>query len=127
PITAIQEGDNDNNPWTSGDLNWKPLITTPNYSEYPSGANCFTGSVTRVLELFFETDHMSFSVTTTNPGPTVQDTRTYDRFSDAAQDVVDARIYEGIHFRFADEVGRKQGRQVAEFAFKNYLRPEKKE
>jgi len=127
PITAIQEGDNDSNPWTSGDTNWLPLITTPNYSEYPSGANSFTGSVTRALELFFETDHMPFSVTTTNPGPTVQDTRSYTRFSDAAQDVLDARIYEGIHFRFADEVGRRQGRQVAEFAFKNYLGPQKKE
>ena len=73
--------------------------------------------------LFFETDHLTFSVTTTNPGPTIIDTRTYNRFSDAAQDVVDARIYEGIHFRFADEVGRKQGRQVANWVFKNYLRP----
>jgi hypothetical protein len=127
PITAIQEGDNDNNPWTSGDVNWKPLITTPNYPENNSGANSFTGAVTRALEHFFETDHITFSVTTTNPGPTVQDTRTYSRFSDAAQDVVDARIYEGIHFRFADEVGRKQGRQVADWAFKNFLRPEKKE
>jgi hypothetical protein len=127
PITAIQEGDNDNNPWTSGDLNWKPLITTPNYPDHTSGANSFTGAVTRTLELFFDTDHLGFSVTTTNPGPTIQDTRNYTRFSDAAQDVVDARIYEGIHFRFADEVGRKQGRQVAEYAFKNYLRPQKKE
>jgi hypothetical protein len=53
----------------------------------------------------------------------MQDTRTYNRFSDAAQDVVNARIYEGIHFRFADEVARKQGRQVARWAFKNFLRP----
>ena len=123
PITAIQEGNNDNNPWTAGDSNWKPLITTPNYPDYSSGANSFTGAVTRMLALFFETDHLTFSLTTTNPGPTIVDTRTYNRFSDAAQDVVDARIYEGIHFRFADEVGRRQGRQVAEWIFKNYLRP----
>jgi len=123
PITAIQEGNNDNNPWTAGDPNWKPLITTPNYPDHSSGANSFTGAVTRMLALFFETDHLTFSLTTTNPGPTIVDTRTYNRFSDAAQDVVDARIYEGIHFRFADEVGRRQGRQVAEWIFKNYLRP----
>jgi hypothetical protein len=66
-------------------------------------------------------------VTTTNVGPTIEDTRTYCRFSDAAQDVVDARIYEGIHFRFADELGRKQGRQVANWAFKNFMRPLKKD
>jgi hypothetical protein len=46
PITAIQEGDNDNNPWTVGDANWKPLINTPNYPDYTSGANSFTGAVT---------------------------------------------------------------------------------
>jgi hypothetical protein len=123
PITAIQQGNNDNNPLTAGDPNWKPLITTPNYPEYSSGANSFTGAVTRMLALFFETDHLTFDVTTTNPGPTIDDTRTYNRFSDAAHDVVNARIYEGIHFRFADEVGRKQGRQVADWIFKNYLRP----
>jgi len=123
PITAIQEGNNDNNAWTAGDPNWKPLITTPNYPDHSSGANSFTGAVTRMLALFFERDHLTFSVTTTNPGPTIVDTRTYNRFSDAAQDVVDARIYEGIHFRFADEVGRRQGRQVADWVFKNFLRP----
>ena len=123
PITAIREGNNDGNPWTAGDPNWSPLITTPNYPDYTSGANSFTGAVTRVLQLFFDTDHMTFSVTTTNTGPTMQDTRTYNRFSAAADDVVEARILEGIHFRTADEVGRRQGRQVAGWAFKNYLRP----
>ncbi len=66
---------------------------------------------------------MAFSVTTTNPGPTVVDTRTYQRFSDAGQEVVDARIYEGIHFRFADVAGRRQGIQVADWGFRNYMRP----
>jgi hypothetical protein len=123
PITAIQQGNNDNNPLTAGDANWKSLITTPNYPDHSSGANSFTGAVTRILALFFETDHLTFNVTTTNPGPTIVDTRTYHRFSDAAEDVVDARVYEGIHFRFADEVGRRQGRQVANWVFKNFLRP----
>jgi hypothetical protein len=122
PITAIREGNNDGNQRTAGDSNWQPLNNTPNYPDYSSGANCFTGAVTRALALFFGTDRMTFSVTTTNPGPTNQDTRTFSRFSDAAQEVVDARIYEGIHFRFADEVARKQGTQVADWAFKNFLR-----
>lgn len=123
PITAIREGQNDGNPDTSGDPGWQSLITTPNYPDYTSGANNFASAVTTMLEHFFETDHMTFSITTTNVGPTVQDTRTYHHFSDAAQDVVDARVYSGIHFRFADEAARKQGRQVAQWTFKNYLRP----
>jgi hypothetical protein len=123
PITAIQEGNNDGNPSTDGDPTWLPLITTPNYPDYTSGANNFTGAAMRMLTLFFEKDQMAFSVTTTNLGPTVQDTRTFSRFSDGAQEVVDGRIYEGIHFRFADEAARKQGTQVANWAFKNFMRP----
>ena len=123
PITAIREGDNDGNPDTIGDPVWQSLITTPPYPDYTSGACNFASAVTTMLEHFFETDHMTFSITTTNVGPTVQDTRTYHRLSDAAQDVVDARVYSGIHFRFADEAARKQGRQVAHWTFKNYLRP----
>jgi hypothetical protein len=123
PITAIQEGNNDGNARTDGDPTWLPLITTPNYPDHSSGANCLTGAVTRALTLFFGRDHMTFLLTTTNLGLTTQDTRTFNRFSDAAEEVLNARIYEGIHFRFADEVGRKQGRQVANLAFKNFLRP----
>jgi hypothetical protein len=44
PVTAIQEGDNDGNPDTIGDPNWQPLINTPNYPEYTSGANNVTGA-----------------------------------------------------------------------------------
>jgi hypothetical protein len=122
PVTAIQEGDNDGNARTDGDPMWQPLINTPNYPDYTSGANNVTGAVTRTLALFFGKDEMTFSVTTTNP-LAVQQTRTYNRFSDAAEDVVNARIYEGIHFRFADTVARKQGRQVAKWAFRHFLRP----
>ena len=65
---------------------------------------------------------MTFSLTTTNP-LAIQQTRTYHRFSDVAQDVVNVRIYEGIHFRFADTAARRQGRHVAKWAFKHFLRP----
>ena len=123
PVTAIREGDADGNPWTVGDTGWQPLITTPPYPDHTSGANAFAGAVTYALEHFFGTDQMAFSLTTTNTGPTVADTRTFSRFSDASQEVVDARIYLGIHFRFADEAARRQGKQVADWAFKNYMRP----
>jgi hypothetical protein len=52
----------------------------------------------------------------------VQRTRTYDRFSDAARDVVNVRIWEGIHFRFADVQARKPGRHVAQWVFSHFLR-----
>ena len=123
PITAIQEGNNDGNPRTVGDPSWLPLIVSPPYPDHSWGANNVSSATLKAVALFFGKDHMDFSVTTTNPGPTIQDVRTFSRFSDARQEVVDARIYQGIHFRFADEAAYKQGGQVASWAFKNFLRP----
>jgi hypothetical protein len=122
PVTAIQEGDNDGNEKTVGDPAWEPLINTPNYPDYTSGANNFTGAVTTILRLFFGTDEFDFTVTSNNPNATTK-TRIYSRFSEAAAEVVEARILLGIHFRTADEVARKQGSRVARQTFKQFLRP----
>jgi len=122
PITAIRLGDTDGNPRTIEDPEWQPLINTPNYPDYTSGANNVTGAATRALALYFGTDEMTFIVTTTNP-MAIQKTRLYSRFSDAAEDVVNARVLEGIHFRFADAEARKQGRHVAQWAFGHFLKP----
>ena len=122
PVTAIQEGERDNNPATIGDPAWEPLINTPNYPDFTSGANNVTAAMTATLEQFFGTDEFSFTITSSVPQAT-QKTRTYKRFSDAAQEVVDARILLGIHFRFADEVARVQGSNVARWTFARFLRP----
>jgi hypothetical protein len=122
PITAIREGENDGNPQTRGEPGWQPLVNTPNYPENNSGASAIAGALTRMLELYFGTDHMYFTVVSTNPNA-APNTRPYTRFSDLARDTVDFRIYQGIHFRSGDEVGRKQGQQVAEWTFNHVLRP----
>jgi hypothetical protein len=122
PVTAINEGDNDGNPNTAGDPAWQPLINTPNYPDYTSGANNVVGAMTRTLQQFFRRDRLTFEVTTLAPLATTK-TRMYNRFSDAAADVVEVRIHLGIHFRFADEAARKQGQQVAEHVFDHFLLP----
>jgi hypothetical protein len=116
PVTAIQEGENDGNAATAGDPSWRPLLNTPPYLEYSSGANNVTGALTRSLALFFGKDDVTFTVTSDYPDA-AKKTRTYGRFSDMASDMVDARIYHGIHFRFGDEAAREQGKQVAEWVF----------
>ena len=120
PITAIQQGESDGNPRTAGDATWLPQIATftPPYPEYPSGANNLTGAMTRTLERFFG-DKVTFSVFSTPVNKTI----TYNRFSDMADDVVNVRIYQGIHFRTADEVARRHGTRVADLAFSHFLRP----
>jgi hypothetical protein len=122
PLTAIREGDNDGNRRTDGDAEWEPLINTPNYSDHTSGANNLTGSISRTLARFFGRDKFTFKVTSTFP-LAIQKEREYKRFSDIAEDVVNVRIYQGIHFRTADAVGRQQGQRVADWVFDNFLRP----
>jgi hypothetical protein len=120
PITAIVEAGSDGNPHTIADTAWQPLINNPNYPDYTSGANCVAGAMTRTLERFFGTDRVTFDVTTTVP-QAVRKTRTYRSFSDAAADMVEARILLGIHFRFADVAARTQGRRVADWTVDHYL------
>jgi hypothetical protein len=122
PLTAIQEGDNDGNPRTVGDTSWLPFLNNPNYPDHSSGANAVTGAMTRTLARFFGTDRVRFTITSNIPSadPNI---RTYERFSDAADEMVDVRIYQGIHFRFSDIEGRKLGKRVADWTFKNALRP----
>jgi len=123
PLTAIRLGHDDTNPDTIGDPTWEPLVNNPNYPDYTSGANNVSAAATRSLALFFGADEMSFTVFTTNNTPGIPASITYSRFSDAADDVVNARIWEGIHFRFADEEAFKQGRHVAQWVFGHVLKP----
>ena len=123
PYHAIREGDNDGNSRTVGDVTWTGLLpVTPNYPDYTSGANGLTGAVTAMATLFFGTDTMAFSVK--NPNPAVIDKeRDFTSFSQAAAEVVDARIILGIHFRFADVEARRQGSRVAHWTFHKILQP----
>jgi hypothetical protein len=73
--------------------------------------------MTRTLERFFG-DKTTFTVFSTPANLS----KTYERFSDMASDVVDVRIYQGIHFRSADEVARRQGTRAADWAFSHFLR-----
>jgi hypothetical protein len=122
PSTAIIEGDTDGNARTAGDMTWTPLLANPPYPDYVSGANGLTAAFTGTLQNFFDTDRFNFWVRTTSP--LVADAeRDYTRFSQAAQEVVDARIFLGIHFRSADEEARRLGNRVAHWTFQKYLQP----
>jgi len=123
PITAIRLGESDGNDKTQGDEDWTPLVPTPPYSDHTSGANNFVASATRAMSLFFDTNEMEFQIPTTNPGPTIVDIRLYSRLSDVRDEVEDARVLEGIHFRAADKIARRQGEHIAQWAHAHYLRP----
>jgi PAP2 superfamily len=122
PITAIRLGDQDGNPATVVDPDWQPLINTPNFPEYPSGHADVSGAVSHMLRLFFGTDELTFQMTTTN-ALALQKTRTFTRFSQAEQEVINARVYVGIHYRNSDTTARAQGRRVSNWVFRHYFRP----
>ena len=103
---------------------WVPFINNPAYPDYPSGVNSVTGAFTRTLALVFGTDQMTFDVTSTIP-QVIQKTRTYTRLCQVVNDTVDARIYQGIHFRFADTWGRRVGQRAADAAVSHILRAKK--
>ena len=117
PITAIRRADTDGNPRTEKDEAWLPLLPTPPYTEHSSGHGGLSGAFVATLQDFFGTDRIGWT-DTNNAGLT----RSFDRFSEAIDEVVDARVWTGIHFRNADEQGAKIGRQVAGWRERHYFR-----
>src|SRR5262245_16650797 len=120
PITAIQEGDNDGNPRTTGDAAWLPLIATPPYSDHTSGYNCATGALMNTAELFLGSK-ADLHVTNLAIGVT----RDYTRFDAVPLDTIEARILQGIHFRTADVDGAKLGKNVARWVNSHYFKKAK--
>ena len=118
PITAIREADTDGNDATQKDENWLPLIATPPYPEHSSGHSGLSGAMVRSLQQFFGGDEIGW--TDRNNGGFE---RTYTRFSQAIEEVVDARIWSGIHFREADVAGARIGKQIAQYAHARYFKP----
>ncbi|PYU38169.1 MAG: hypothetical protein DMG54_30950 [Acidobacteria bacterium] len=124
PVTAIRAGDTDGNSETAPDPAWIGLIITPNHPEYPAAHSCFSGASTETLNYLFGTDEVGFSMDS-NVAGVVSPVRTYDRLSDALEEVLDARIYGGMHYRNSTRIGAHVGKQVSRFTTRHFFRPAK--
>ena len=129
PVTAIQTGDTDGNPDTTGDPAWTPLRPTPADQDYASGHSIEGGAAAEVLKQFFGTDQISFQdcgvtlpagSTCSDPSPVL---RSYTSFSQAAAENAYSRILIGFHFRKSVEEGTEYGRKIGKRAANLYLRP----
>jgi hypothetical protein len=122
PVTAIRAGGRDGNSGTRPDPNWIGQVVTPNHPEYPAAHGCFSGAATEVLKFYFGTDQFDFTIDSKVPDLT-SDVRYYGSFSQALQEVLDARIYGGMHFRNSSDKGAIIGKQVSHFATKHFFGP----
>jgi hypothetical protein len=116
PQPAIRRAAEDNNDATDTDAAWVPLFTTPRHPEYPSGHTTNSTAMVKIMQLIFG-DAPAIPVRSTI-GPT---TREWASFEEGLDEVIEARIWSGLHFRTADEVGSRQGGQVARFVWTHAL------
>ena len=114
PFTAIRNGDQDGNDATERDPSWLPFIDTPMHPEYPCAHCSAAGAYGAVLQAEIGNGPVPrlTSTSPTLPGAT----RSWNSVADFVQEVANARIYDGVHYRTSTEVGSKLGRQVGELA-----------
>ena len=119
PITAIREADTDGNPETAAVPGWEPLVVTPPYPDWPSGLSAVIGATSTALSRLNADGRVDLTITSVAAGVT----RHYDDPDTFVEDVIDARVWEGIHFRTADETGAAMGIQTADWALDHHFEP----
>jgi hypothetical protein len=123
PITAIRLADDDGNPSTVADTAWESLVVNPPYPDYVSGATGVAGALTGALTRVLDSTLGRIDLNITSPVNGLPMKRYYEFAADLNRDVIDARVWGGVHFRAADEVGNAMGKQVADQALDRYFRP----
>jgi hypothetical protein len=121
PITAIRNGDRDNNPKTERDPDWTPLVATPLSPEYPCGNCIYAATVVAVIRAEAGRDSLPTLSTISNTAPGV--TRHWTRTEDLVQEVSSARVNAGVHFRNSTEVGTRMGEQIGALVAAAYRLP----
>ena len=118
PVTAIQGGGSDGNAETLADPNWLPLIATPAFPGYASAHATLSGAARVVLERTFGVHGHNITLTNAVLGITLD----YTDFGQICDDIDDARVYGGIHFRFDQDAGTHQGKMVGNYILTHHLR-----
>jgi hypothetical protein len=124
PATAIRNADADGHDATQRDASWAPLIDAPMHPEYPSGHSILASAVATVLEADARGGAMPVLATTSpTSSPTNGATRQWQRLDAFVQEVSDARVHGGIHFRSATVAAEGMGRRIGALAAQQVLNP----
>jgi hypothetical protein len=138
PVTAIDPtavtadgygpvpGFDDGNPATAEEPGWRPLVATPNHPEYPGAHGTNTSAMAEVFSEFLGTDNIDLDLRgfdAAGPAGNLNAVRHYDTADELRSEVVDARLWGGIHYRFSSEAGVQLGRKVAHYGLNHAFRP----
>ncbi len=116
PVTAIRQADADGNPLTEQDTSWMPLVTTPTHPEYPAAHGCGMGGLAFGLQEFLGTSNLNFTLTSNAIG----NTHFVATSNDLAAEVINARVWGGMHFRNSVEAGMAIARKVADVVARRF-------
>jgi hypothetical protein len=125
PVTAIQHADLDGNSATIADATWTPLLTTPNHPEYPAAHGCVTGAESDELTAILHTRQIEVDYQGSVGGAATLTpaTRHYATARDLRREIVNARVWAGLHYRSSGMAGVRLGRAVAHYALVHYFQP----
>ena len=138
PVTAIDPtavtndgfgpvpGYDDANPATFEQTPWRPLLTTPNHPEYPAAHGVITSAMAEVFSTFLGTNQMGLDIHGFDPAGlpgNLNAVRHFNIPNDLRQEIIDARLWSGLHYRFSSVAGVVLGRQVAKFDLRHAFRP----
>jgi hypothetical protein len=115
PITAIRELLDDGNAATVPDAGWTPLLSTPAHPSYSSGHSCVSAAASGVLAREFG-EHAHFTI---ESDAMIGVTRSFNSFASALDEVKNARVFAGIHFRFDCDAGQAIGTAVARYVLEH--------
>jgi hypothetical protein len=118
-------GYDDRNPATVEQTGWRPLLTTPNHPEYPAAHGVITSAMAEVFRTFLGTNQIDLDIhgfDAAGPPGNLNAVRHYDMPNDLRHEIVGARLWAGLHYRFSSIAGVVLGRKVAQFDLRHAFR-----
>jgi hypothetical protein len=121
PITAIRNGDIDGNPATDREASWQPIDNTPMHPEYPCAHCILSGTIAGVVKAALGTEDIPEIAITSPTAPGV--THRWTNMKAFTDEVANARIWSGFHYRFSTRAGTDMGLKIGEYVVKSVMQP----
>jgi len=121
PITAIRNGDIDGNAVTEREEAWQPIANTPMHPEYPCAHCIQSGSVAGVVKSALGSVEIPEIAMTSPTAPSV--TRRWTSMTALTDEIANARVWAGFHYRFSTRVGTSMGLEIGDYVVKSVMQP----